>query len=88
MIESKPLTELMKEENNLKKLTYTIEDKRKMLERVILKESDTNKIAGISEREIERLKGEETELVDRFAAQVELEQIQDDKHKELLMKLT
>ena len=72
LIDSRPLTEQMKEENNLKKLICTIEDKRKAFERAILKETDANRMAGMAEREIERLKGEETELHDRIAAQVEL----------------
>jgi len=51
-IESRPLTEHMKEENNLKKLTQTIEDKRKTLERANIKEADANRITGMAEREI------------------------------------
>lgn len=51
-IESRPLTVLMKEVNNLKKLTQTIEDKRKTLERASIKETEANKMTGIAEREI------------------------------------
>lgn len=51
-IESRPLTVLMKEENNLKKLTQTIEDKRKTLDRANAKENEANKMTGMAEREI------------------------------------
>lgn len=49
-IESRPLTVLMKEENNLKKLTQTIEDKRKALESASIKEIEANKMTGMAER--------------------------------------
>lgn len=49
-IESRPLTVLMKEENNLKKLTQALEDKRKTLERANIKEAEANKMTGVAER--------------------------------------
>lgn len=55
---------------------------------MVVKEAEVNRTIGIAEREIERLKGEETNLHTRIAAQVELEQIQDNNHKEVVAKKT